>query len=297
MFDWEEHTIPVGNGVGIAALVQKGNVEPKILCIHGISANAVTFQNFARNFPRSRGIISADLRGRGLSSKPGDGCYGMVQHARDMFKIMDYFKIESTVVCGHSMGGFVALEMAALHPERVKRIVLLDSGFPRAEEAKALDPLTIKGLQRAFGRLNPELTFSSYEEYIQYWFPDSPITFETLEEDVQDYYRRDVEEIDGKLRCLPTMCAVTEDQQWMATRGRTVTELKQIQCPVLLIRAEYGFVQGTKPLITDEILSQLKKALTLRDILIKNANHYTLMYGSYTPQYLQAVATFIEEAF
>ena len=44
--------------------------------------------------------------------------------------MLDHLQVDQAVVVGHSMGGFVAVVLAHHHPERVRRLVLIDGGLP-----------------------------------------------------------------------------------------------------------------------------------------------------------------------
>src|SRR3712207_7676350 len=57
------------------------------------------------------------------SDKPDAG-YGLEAHASDVVRVLDHLGLQDAVICGHSMGGFVALETARSCPDRVRAIVL-----------------------------------------------------------------------------------------------------------------------------------------------------------------------------
>src|ERR671912_1960115 len=105
--------------------------EP-LVCLHGITTQHRAFNALARCLAPSRSLVGVDLRGRGDSEKPGSG-YGLEAHSRDVVRILDHLRLQDAVICGHSMGGFVALMTALSYPDRVRGIVLLDSGWPRVE--------------------------------------------------------------------------------------------------------------------------------------------------------------------
>ena len=83
-----------------------------------------------------------DLRGYGKSDKPTK--YGTIaQYADDVAHLCRQLKITSPIIIGHSMGGMVAVELAAKHPMLPTAIVLISSGvlFPKAaleDEEKVL---------------------------------------------------------------------------------------------------------------------------------------------------------------
>src|SRR5918993_88366 len=184
------------------AIWHAGEGPDPVVCLHGITAQHRAFNAVARYLEPSRGLVGVDLRGRGDSDKPVSG-YGLEAHAADVVRVLDHLGLESAVLSGHSMGGFVALKTALAFPDRVRALVLLDGGWPRVEvspeemtqehqrEAEAIR----EGLARAFGRL--DMTFESPEAYLDFWFPDRNLTVGDLPRALADYYLYAPQEVEG----------------------------------------------------------------------------------------------------
>ena len=122
------------NGVKIAYVVQ-GQGEPVIL-IHGWLASAGvnwvlpgTFALLAKDFQ----VIALDVRGHGLSGKPTQvEAYGP-ELVEDIVRLLDHLKIEKAHLVGYSMGGIIALNFVAKHPDRVLSATLGGMGWLREE--------------------------------------------------------------------------------------------------------------------------------------------------------------------
>src|SRR5207248_1989 len=119
--------VPVRGGT--LRVAQWGDGDAVVLAIHGITASSMSWPAVARRLPHSHTVVAPDLRGRGDSAGlPGP--WGMSQHAEDMVAVLDAIGVHRAVVTGHSMGAFVAVVLAAAHPDRVERLVLVDGGLP-----------------------------------------------------------------------------------------------------------------------------------------------------------------------
>ena len=107
---------------------QKGEGEDLIL-VHGItSCIAQWYVKMLPEFAKRYRVTAYDLRGHGLTEVTQHG-YDSATMAQDLLALMDELGIEKAHLVGHSFGGGISLHLALMHPERVGRIVLLDSGL------------------------------------------------------------------------------------------------------------------------------------------------------------------------
>src|SRR5688572_24786254 len=95
-----------------------------VILIHGLCSMIYTWQDVFEPIAAGRRVIALDLMGYGASDKPA-GDYAFDAQAEVVFRLMDELSIDRAAVVGNSMGGAIALRMAALRPERVTRIALL----------------------------------------------------------------------------------------------------------------------------------------------------------------------------
>lgn len=71
-------------------------------------------------------IIRYDKRGHGLSDCP-PAPYTIHDHANDLLGLLDHLDIPGAILIGISVGGVIALDFAAAHPERVRALILCDT--------------------------------------------------------------------------------------------------------------------------------------------------------------------------
>jgi pimeloyl-ACP methyl ester carboxylesterase len=104
-----------------------GSGEPELLFVPGWCCDHRAFQPQFDHFARAHGVTSLDLRGCGQSDAPEDG-YSIPQLADDVVAVCAAAGIERPVVVGHSLGGMIAVELAARYPSLASALVLVDPG-------------------------------------------------------------------------------------------------------------------------------------------------------------------------
>ena len=100
---------------------------PPILLIHGITSSSRTWKRVMPRLAESHAVIAPDLLGHGRSAKP-QGDYSLGAYASGIRDLLVALEVPNATVVGHSLGGGIALQFAYQFPERVGRIVLVDSG-------------------------------------------------------------------------------------------------------------------------------------------------------------------------
>ncbi len=97
-----------------------------LLLIHGLGSSGEDWAFQRNEFARGHTLILPDLRGSGRSAKPL-GPYSITQFAADLWGLLDALGIAATDVVGFSLGGAVAIEMALMRPQCVRRLVLCNT--------------------------------------------------------------------------------------------------------------------------------------------------------------------------
>ncbi len=84
------------------------------------------WHDYAVFFSEIYRIITIDLLGHGESECLGY-VHEMEENARAVNAVLENLKIEKAIILGHSMGGYVGLAFAELYPEKLQKLVLLNS--------------------------------------------------------------------------------------------------------------------------------------------------------------------------
>ncbi|MFF3330556.1 alpha/beta fold hydrolase [Streptomyces sp. NPDC002888] len=145
--------------------------EVPLVFIHGWTANRHRWDHQVAHFGEQRRVIRLDLRGHGESG--GAGVRTIEELATDVVALLDHLKIDRFVPIGHSMGGMIAQTLALTHPERVERLVLVNSisrmtysrGRGLLMGASTLVPFKLfvaTNIQRAFAPGYPREEIRSY---------------------------------------------------------------------------------------------------------------------------------------
>lgn len=111
------------NGVNLAVEVRGSG--PAILFIHGYPLDHSLWEHQIAHL-EGWTRIAPDLRGMGQSDAPDLG-YSMGTYAEDLLALLDTLGVEQVVVCGLSMGGYIAFEILRRARNRVRGLVLVDT--------------------------------------------------------------------------------------------------------------------------------------------------------------------------
>ena len=105
--------------------LERGSGEP-VLLIHGLGCSGANWAFQVAALERHYRVIVPDLPGAGHSDPPS-GAYSIEDFAASMWKLLDHLGLPYASVIGFSLGGAVALEMAASRPSCVPKLALINS--------------------------------------------------------------------------------------------------------------------------------------------------------------------------
>jgi pimeloyl-ACP methyl ester carboxylesterase len=120
-----KQTIKLPNGVTLAYVELGDPNGSPVLLLHGWTDNSRAWSLLASQLMKHR-LIIPDQRGHGASDKPAC-CYSLSAFAHDAMLLLDAKSIRRASVVGHSLGSMVGQLIAAEHPERVEKLVLMGS--------------------------------------------------------------------------------------------------------------------------------------------------------------------------
>lgn len=212
-----------------------------LLLLHGFGMSSRVWDPIALAIAPTRRVLALDARGHGDSDSDPQHRYSHRLGYADLCAAVDELRLERFALAGHSMGAYVALIYAALHPERVERLALVDAG-PDLSGASARP--------RPTPRRRPPVTgFESEQAYaaaLGVMYPNA--RSETLHELAHHWLRR---RPDGRFEPkLDAGLLRPVGQEDAARRAAWLREesvrlwgyLEGVTCPTLVVRAERSTV-------------------------------------------------------
>jgi len=192
-----------------------------VVFLHGFPFSHKMWEPQMSMLPQNIRAITYDVRGHG-SSDVGDGHYTIELFVDDLIALLDYLVIEKAVLCGLSMGGYIALRAVERHPERINGLILCDTKSEAdTNEAKIKRTATIKTIKSAGVD-----TFA--EDFVKsvFWegtFTDNPGAIDFIKQIIH---------ANSPLGICGTLLA-------LASRTDTTTALASIKAPTCLIVGEH----------------------------------------------------------
>ena len=121
-----------------------------IVLLHGFLENKKMWLEYSNLFSEKYRVVAIDLLGHGESD-----CLGYVHKMEDnagaVNEVLEHLNIEKATIVGHSMGGYVGLAFGELYPEKIQKLVLLNSTSKEDSAEKKLNRTrAIKGVKQNY---------------------------------------------------------------------------------------------------------------------------------------------------
>jgi 3-oxoadipate enol-lactonase len=221
-----------------------------VVFIHGFPFNHNMWEPQMSELPNDIHAIAYDVRGHG-SSDVGDGQFTIELFVDDLIALLDHLGIEKAVLCGLSMGGYIALRAIEKHPKRIKGLVLCDTkSEPDTNEEKIKRSSSIKTVKST----GVSAFAGDFVKFV-FWrktFENNPEAIEFIKELIRN---------NSTLGICGTLLA-------LAARTDTTQSLSSINVPTCIIVGEYDL--RTPPSCAKE----MHKAIAGSELhILSNAGH------------------------
>ena len=221
------------NGLRLHYLDWGEEGRPPLVLLHGFSAMAHFWDGFAAKMRQDYHVYALDQRGHGDSDWAD--AYPPEAMPSDLAAFVDQLGLERFVLVGHSMGGGVAFRYAADHPERVERLIIVDSGLPSPDRPRL--PNRDNSVQRSLA----QETFESEDAVVAHLQGQTPRASEKrIRAAIPTWFRRlpdgrFTRKFDPKLR--DRFNGSAEQVEEMRQQARDLrARVGRITCPTLVVR-------------------------------------------------------------
>ncbi len=229
---------------GVSVHYQEKGAGTPLVLLHGFTSSTYSWKDAFEPLSKNFRVIAVDLKGFGFSGKP-DGDYSRRAQAALVTHLLDYLKIEKAWLCGNSMGGEIALDVALVNPQRVAGLILIDSAGVEVPGSGSLAPSYL--LIPVVGRVLTALSLTSdklVRQGLEKSFYDRA---KVTDERVANYYRP-LQTRGGQLAALR---ARTQADQFPIEQ-----DLGKVNAPALII---WGAADQLIPLAAGRKMSLLIK--------------------------------------
>lgn len=228
-----------------------------IIFIHGFPFNKSMWNKQMDAFVENNRVIAYDVRGHG-NTKAGSEDFTIELFVNDLKNFMDELKLKKVVLCGLSMGGYIALNAITNYPDRFYALVLSDTQcIADSEEVKEKRLKSIEKIK------NDGVEIFADESVKNFFAPES---FMTKKEEVAS--AREMIVNTSKESLAKTLRAFYE-------RKETCSKLKEIKVPVLILVGKEDKI--TPPAVAELMHREIKGSLLS---IIDNAGHLSNMENS-----------------
>jgi pimeloyl-ACP methyl ester carboxylesterase len=225
-----------GAGCRLSA-VDFGNSDAQpMVILHGMRDHALSMQSIALAFTDYH-VISVDLRGHGDSDNPGS--YTMTQMVADLRAFFDHSELKNPVLIGHSLGGHIVSKFAALYPDEVESLILIDGMGPPSPVGQSSGDHLVRWRDHIAGAIGMRLKRKS--------MPDKHEAFERLSRNnpkLSEATARFIVEHGVEIHPEGGVCWKWDPRVnmiWSTFSHDESEELyREITCPVLIITGEHS---------------------------------------------------------
>jgi pimeloyl-ACP methyl ester carboxylesterase len=139
--------MPKINRNGVNLYYEVHGSGPPLLLTHGYSSTSAMWQDQIEALSKHHRLVLWDMRGHGESDYPDDPtAYSEALTIADMAALLDEVGAKRAVVGGLSLGGYMSLAFYRAHPERVRALLIIDTG-PGFKKDEARDAWNKRALE------------------------------------------------------------------------------------------------------------------------------------------------------
>lgn len=235
---------------GISVFIEGSSKRKPIIFVHGFPFDHTMWKAQIEMLKEKYFCVAYDIRGLG-ESPAGDGQYTMESFVDDLALIIDELKLDKPILCGLSMGGYIALRALEKFEEKLSAVILCDTRSEadnnegKLKRAAAIKRINTEGLA-AFAR---DFITNCYGDY---------------------YKQHHKEEFENRITKSSAFNPIGVKGSLLAMLGRndTTEYLNKIKIPALVICGENDAL--TPPSVMKPLAEKINRT---EFVVIKNSGH------------------------
>ena len=199
-----------------------GDSGETVVLIHGTASSLHTWEGWTKELEKKYRVVSFDLPAFGITGPEPNGVYTRERYLKFIDDVLNALEIDSCYMAGNSFGGYLTWSYAAHHPDRVKKIAILNSsGYPRGDQPT---PISFKMQKQEW--LKPIITNITPRFLV--------------EKSVKVVYYDDSKITDGLVTRYMELLLREGNRAGFMGKTQQITydyvdEIKQVQCPTLIM--------------------------------------------------------------
>lgn len=239
--------------------------RPPALMLHGWLDNSLTFFKLAPMVAESAETYALDLPGHGHSDhRHVSQSYLLVDYVADLAELLDTHFDTPVDLVGHSLGGVIAMMFAAAFPEKVRKLVSIDSFGPLSRKPDEVIPQLRKAILKRHAGSGASPIYTSVEEAAKIRAGGlSPLSDEAAHALVP----RNLRTVEGGYRWR-TDARLRHPSMMMFDEEQVLGALKAITTETLLVRAEKGLLS-----VSDRYQARFNAVSSVKTITVPGGHH------------------------
>jgi pimeloyl-ACP methyl ester carboxylesterase len=246
--------------------------RPPLVCLHGITQTAHSWDDVAPTLARTYHVRALDQRGHGDSSWASDGDYRIATQSRDVEAFVGTVVAAPAVLVALSMGGLVATTLAARAPEVARALVVVDV----APEVRREGVDNIRNFVAATDELD---SFEAFVERAHAFNPRRSL------DNIRDRLRHNLKQLPNGRWTWKYDPMLRNPARLGDGIGDLWTEIEKIRCPVLIVRG------GESDVLDADVAARFAKILRAEVRTVPGAGHSVM--GDNPAGFLAAVEPFL----
>lgn len=209
---------------GVDLYYEVSGTGPGVVLCHGYTGSHQDWMFQIPVLAKGYQVITMDHRGHGTSeAPPAPGAYSVPIFADDIYQLLSRLGITRCCLAGHSLGGFIALQLALEHPGLLGSLVLIDT---------ASGPVDIPGYAEMRAKLDEISRRDGMEAAFEYNAQHNPMVAKRF-----DRYPR-LREVSRRRMAETSIDGYVFAAQAMAKRADLTSRLGEISTPTLVVVGE-----------------------------------------------------------